>query len=355
MPPKRAAAATTKPPSPPVDPDSREAFEAELRALASKAAEETLSKTLGQQAAAFIPSFVLLSLVAIASLASQRALSPIYGAIPASRWHTQLVGAACFAGWSSNLALGRALPFKPALLLPVLALWMPTAQFALERASTALTARWGPLVVEGVTLFPLVALSAACVATYLDGADLTWLPRWMADAAPGIGSYGFFKGVEGVVGGLLEGEYVGSTVLATRVGLEMVLGASYALLAPSKMLVLAIPALLHTAVWNTHVPTAGALLKLNQGMAHDGWVVLDRKESVTGYVSVIESKGDGFRLLRCDHSLLGGEWVKLIGEGRLKGNKVAEPVYGVFAMLEAVRLVKMPKRLPDREAKALVM
>ena len=154
---------------------------------------------------------------------------------------------------------------------------------------------------------------------------------------------------------MLEGEYIGSTVLATRVGLELVLGASYALLAPSKMLLLAVPALLHTAVWNTHVPTAGALARLNQGMAKDGWVVLERKESVTGYISVIESKGDGFRLLRCDHSLLGGEWVKFIGQGRFKGNQVAEPVYGVFAMLEAVRLVKMPKRIVDREAKALVM
>lgn len=359
MPPKRVPPATAKPASPatppPLDPESREAFEAELRALASKAAEETLSKTLHRQAAAFLPAFVLLALLALASLASQRALSPVYGAIPAAQWHPHLVGAACFAGWSSNLALGRALPFRPALLLPVLALWMPTAQFALERASGALGARWGPLVVEGVTLFPLVALSAACVATYLDGADLSWLPGWMADAAPGIGSYGLFKGVEGVVAGMLEGEYVGSTVLATRVGLELVLGASYALLAPSKMLLLAVPALLHTAVWNTHVPTAGALARLNQGLAKDGWVVLERKESVTGYISVIESKGDGFRLLRCDHSLLGGEWVKFIGQGRFKGNQVAEPVYGVFAMLEAVRLVKTPKKIVDSEAKALVM
>ncbi|KAK5662018.1 hypothetical protein OQA88_10130 [Cercophora sp. LCS_1] len=353
---KKSSSSPTKP-IPPIDPSSSftpESFERELKALASKAQAQTTSAYLRSQASAYLSALALLTLAALSSNASQQDLSPVYGAIPSARWHTQLVAAACFAGWSSNLFLGRALPFKPVLLLPVAALYIPAAQFLLTRFAGALTAYWGPLVTEAVTLFPLVALTAACVATYLDGADLSFLPSFVADAAPGIGSYGFFKGVETWSWGLL-GRYAGRTVLNTRVGLELVLGASYALLAPSKFLVLTLPALLHTAVLDTRLPTAWAGERLNQTLGTEGWVILDRRESLTGYVSVVESERDGFRLMRCDHSLLGGEWVKFIGKGQFKGNQVAEPVYGVFAMLEAVRLVEMPKKIVDKDAKALVV
>ena len=54
--------------------------------------------------------------------------------------------------------------------------------------------------------------------------------------------------------------------------------------------------------------------------------------------------------MRCDHSLLGGEWL-------IKGarNSMPEPIYGVFVMLEAVRLVEVEKPIPDSEAKAFVV
>jgi hypothetical protein len=356
---KKKNTTTTKPSSsiPFIDPTSSftpESFERELKALAAKAKTETWPNWARTQAAIYLRAATLLSLIAVASTVSQLALSPVYGSIPSAKWHAKLLMAACFAGWSSNLFLNRALPFRPEKLLPVIALWTPVVQFALGKVSGVLTASWGPLVTEAVTLFPLVAVSTACVATGLDGADLSALPGWVADAAPGLGSYGFFKAAEKVLGGLVEG-YVGRTVVNTRLGMEVVLGAAYALFAPSKLLVWAVPALLHTALLNTHVPTSLALARLNSGLAPEGYVVLDRAESVTGYVSVVDSPKEGYRVMRCDHSLLGGEWVKFLGQGQFKGNQVAEPIYGVFAMLEAVRLVKTPEPIRDSEAKALVM
>ncbi|KAK4119302.1 S-adenosyl-L-methionine-dependent methyltransferase [Parathielavia appendiculata] len=342
----------------PIDPTSSftpDSFERELRALAAKAKGQTWTNWARTQAAVYLRAATLLTLIAAASTVSQLALSPAYGSIPSARWHAKLVMAACFAGWSSNLFLNRVLaPVRPETLLPMIALWIPVVQFALGKVSGLLTASWGPLVTESVTLFPLVAVSAACVATYLDGADLSALPRWVADAAPGLGSYGFFKAAEKLFGGLIEG-YVGRTVVNTRLVMEVVLGAAYALFAPSKLLVWTVPALLHTAFLNTHVPTSMALARLNSGLAPEGYVVLDRAESITGYVSVVDSPKEGYRVLRCDHSLLGGEWVKLLGQGQLKGNQVAEPIYGVFAMLEAVRLVRTPEPIVDSEAKALVI
>ena len=82
--------------------------------------------------------------------------------------------------------------------------------------------------------------------------------------------------------------------------------------------------------------------------------------------------------MRCDHSLLGGEWVPGVGKWPGgKGNEggrgvVGEPVYSVFIMLEAVRLVRpgnskeeaqdednrtrnSTPMVPDQNAKALVM
>ncbi|KAK4242738.1 polyamine aminopropyltransferase [Achaetomium macrosporum] len=356
---KRNKNSQPKPPPsiPPIDPSSSftpESFERELQALAAKAKTQTWGKWAREQASVYLKSATLLTLSAVYSTVSQLALSPVYGSIPSARWHAQLLMAACFVGWSSNLFLNRTLPCRTEHLLPVIALYMPAVQFLLGRASGLLTAGWGPLVTEAVTLFPLVALSAACVATYLDVADLSALPGWMADAAPGLGSYGFFKAAEKVLGGLVE-RNVGRTLLNTRLGMEMLLGASYAVYAPSKLLAWTLPALLHTAFLNTHVPTPTALARLNTGLAPAGYVVLDRAESVTGYVSVIDSPKAGYRVMRCDHSLLGGEWVKFQGQPQFKGNQVAEPIYGVFAMLEAVRLVKTPSPILDSEAKTLVI
>ncbi|KAL2162143.1 hypothetical protein VTH06DRAFT_7928 [Thermothelomyces fergusii] len=334
---------------------TKEAFEADLRALAAKARNETpASRALGQ-ARIYLWSAALLALAALSSVVSQLALSPVYGAIPSARWHAKLLMAGCFVGWSSNLFLDRTLPFRPERLLPVIALWAPAVHFFLGPVSGSLSATWGPLAAEALTLFPVVAVSAACVATSLDGADLSALPGWLADAAPGLGSYGFFKAAEKVLGELVL-RFVGRSLLTTRLGLQVAPRAAlYALAAPSKLLLLALPAVLHTALFNTHVPTSAALARLNSGLAEEGYVVLDRAESITGYVSVLDSPKEGFRLLRCDHSLLGGEWVKLIGQGRLKGNQVVEPVYSVFTMLEAVRLVKTPEPIVDSEAKALVI
>ncbi|KAL2266137.1 hypothetical protein VTJ83DRAFT_5489 [Remersonia thermophila] len=352
--PTPAPATTTKASSNPPEPGTTEAFTQELQALAAKAQSETWTKRAGEQLAIYAKSLALLSLIAAFSTISQLNLSPVYGAIPAAKWHAKLLMAACFVGWSSNLALNRALPFRPEALLPVLALWTPALQFFLAEASGKLTATWGPLVTEGLTLFPVVTISVACVATTLEGADLSLLPGWLADAAPGLGSYGYFKAAEKVLGFLLESN-VGRTLLNTRLGMEVVLGGLYALLAPSKLLLLALPALLHTALLNTHVPTDAALAKLNAGLAEVGYTVLDRAESITGYISVVDSQKEGYRVLRCDHSLLGGEWVKFANHAQFRYNQVAEPIYGVFTMLEAVRLVETAKPVPDHKAKALVI
>jgi hypothetical protein len=125
------------------------------------------------------------------------------------------------------------------------------------------------------------------------------------------------------------------------VQLQLVLGASYALLAPSKSVfsayisppnvhwpvsigtclaaslaihfgtvaenilcryvVLALPFIVHTSFFNPHmsIERADASLRMHN------WTLLDRQWSNTGYISVLESQENQYRSLRADHSLLG--------------------------------------------------
>ncbi|KAK3945558.1 polyamine aminopropyltransferase [Diplogelasinospora grovesii] len=331
---------------------TQEDWEQQLQSLAAKAKEQTWSKWAAEQAHIYSKAFAFLVLAAVYSNVSQLALSPVYGSIPSSIWHRWLVDGAYFIGWMASSFLELNLPFKTELLLPVMAFYIPVIRFCLDKASKTLTAYWGPLVTEALTLGPLMVLSAASVATHLDRADM---PSFMSSGitgvvAPSLSTLALFKGVKAFSGRALA-PLIGKSFLLTRLGLEVVLSICYSLVAPSKLLLFALPALLHSAFFNPHAPTSIALASLNTTLGAKGWMLLDRRESVTGYVSVLESKDQGFRVMRCDHSLLGGEWML----EQFKHNQVAEPIYGVFAMLEAVRLVEVPKPVPDDEAKALVI
>jgi len=95
----------------------------------------------------------------------------------------------------------------------------------------------------------------------------------------------------------------------------------------------------------------------DQRLNERGYKILDARNSVTGYVSVIENTQNHMRALRCDHSLLGGVWLP---EGQWKevGAVVPESIYSIFVMLEAVRLmevVNVKSKTPDCEKSALVM
>lgn len=347
----KTKAKPTGPVIPPADAPllTQENFEKELKALASKAQEETWTKWAREQAWVLIQSGTLLTLAAIYSNVSQLTLSPVYGGIPASIWHSKGVMTACFLGWSSNLFLKRRLPVKPAQLLPLIAAYIPMAQFFLFKLSGFFGAVYGPLITESLTYLPLLLMSVSCTATILD--DLEMNPgrfQWVVDASPGILSYAFFKTVEFFSNNKIQST-IGSSFIQTRLGLQILLAGLYSIFAPSKLLLFTIPAILHTALFNVHVPYTYTTSALNRTMVKSGWSLIERHESLTGYISIIESAEKGFRVMRCDHSLLGGEWLATTR------HRLAEPIYGVFVMLEAVRLIEVPAKVSDKEANALVM
>ncbi|KAL3420876.1 spermine spermidine synthase [Phlyctema vagabunda] len=329
---------------------TQENFEKELKALAAKAQEDTWAKWAKEQTGVLLQSATLLTLAAIYSNISQLTLSPVYGGIPASIWHSKGVMTACFLGWSLNLFLKRQLPLKPITLLPLIAAYIPTIQFFLFKFSNKLGANYGPPITEALTFLPLLLISVSCTATALDDLELTSgaKARWIVDAAPGIFSYIFYKSVEFYSSPYIL-NLVGKSIVMSRVGLQLLLTSIYTILAPSKLLLFALPALLHTSIFNNHFEAPWTTSSLNSTLQASGWSLIDRQDSLTGYISVIESKKDGFRVMRCDHSLLGGEWMIS------SRNRVSEPIYGVFVMLEAIRLIEVPNPVPDALANALVI
>lgn len=327
---------------------TQENFEKELKELAAKAREETWMKWAGEQAWILFQSATLLTLAAVYSNISQLTLSPVYGSIPASIWHSKGVMTACFLGWSSNILIRRHIVTKPAKILPLIAAYIPMVQYTFFQYSELFGAYYGPLILESLTFLPLLVLSVSCTATELDGLEMNpGRLQWLSDAAPGILSFSYYKTMEHFSGSYVTST-IGNSIVQTRLGYQLLLTALYACFAPSKLLIYAVPTLMHWSFANHHVPTTLATNSLNASLNARGWSLIDRHESLTGYISIIES-ANTFRVMRCDHSLLGGEW--------LAPTKalLPEPIYGVFVMLEAVRLVEVPIKVPDNEAKALVM
>jgi hypothetical protein len=133
--------------------------------------------------------------------------------------------------------------------------------------------------------------------------------------------------------------------------MQFLIAAGYAAVVPSKLLLLAVPSVLFSMTSNVHI---GRISAVNSVLKTEGFSLLARQDSYTGYISVLANHQDGFRVMRCDHSLLGGQWTKMAPGYR---PEVEDPIYAVFAMLEAVRLVEPEHGAPrvDAASKALVM
>ena len=94
------------------------------------------------------------------------------------------------------------------------------------------------------------------------------------------------------------------------------------------------------------------------------YTYLARQESITGMITVVENSVAGYRVLKCDHSLLGGLWTGIkkreleeelfLGDINLRSVDEAESVYTAFYLQEAARLVERNDR-DSRGHKALIM
>ncbi|KAL7276519.1 hypothetical protein RUND412_000476 [Rhizina undulata] len=323
--------------------------EKRLRAMA-KRANSPKKRPFKFSIVDFIKTNLLLLVVATASYVSQLTLSPVYGEIPSSLSHSKISVGVFVVAWTSKYLLRNAVPRKIGALLPVLALYIPTIQRYIFRFSETWGAENGPIFTEAVTFYPLLFLSVLYSAVLLDVEDASLA------AIAGGASYSVFWLSKAWISNSLP-DHIGSSWFLTRCGLSNLIGLTYALISPSLLLLTAVPALLHTASMNSMCVVTP---ELNQTLLlGSNYTLIARQESITGYISVLENNQLGIRVLRCDHSLLGGEWVRTpTGWSPPPGfehtaTEFKEPIYAIFVIMEAVRLIDPPPKNENPRALAI--
>ena len=283
----------------------------------------------------------LICLAALSSPLSQLKLAPVYGSIPSSQFHH--IGSALLAllALTRRSLVARWIPLRVPVYLQVLACWIPTLQFLLIKFSTQLGPTNGPLLTEALTYYPLLFFTAYTASGLLQSAQIDrYVHRSFGDTVLGLAAYGTFTICEGLAWPLLVWTSSLSQHL-TRTAIQLIVGGVYSAISPSKMHIATIAPLLLTMIIDPHTTSPSATRLLQSSLQLQNWTLLDRGDSITGYVSVLENQSMQYRVLRCDHSLLGGEW-QVTDQRKKDGIVVPEPIYAVFEMLEAVRLVQTP-------------
>lgn len=316
----------------------------------------TMLKNVGRAAA-------LLLVAGIASPVSQLNLSPVYGSIPSALHHQRSMTFTVIAALVARNSLRKVLPSSLSEYIAVVAYWTPVIQFFLFQYSSQLGIEYGPSVAEFATYFPLLFLTIYSAFDLLDHIDLARfnLPEPFKQIMLPMVSYTAVSTTSKIAGSIIP-SFIGNHIYFTRIGLQMLLASISAFLTPSRIILLAFPAILHTLWANPHYPSESALVKANTTLSStQNFTILARQESNTGYVSVLENQADiAFRILRCDHSLLGGEWL-VTPEAYARGQRQRETIFSVFVLLEAVRLVENAGNggggvtKPDTEKSALVV
>ncbi|KAF2492788.1 hypothetical protein BU16DRAFT_620113 [Lophium mytilinum] len=311
-----------------------------------------LLKNVGRAAA-------LLILAGISSPVSQLSLSPVYGSIPSALFHQRAITVTALLAFIAKGPLKRYFPSNISDYIAIIAYWIPVIQFLLFPYSSKMGPEFGPFITELVTYLPLLFLSVHSAGELLESIDLSQLHPTIAEMAPAVGSYVTVTTISKLFTSILP-QYIGTHLSFTRLGLQMGMGSALAFVSPSRLILLAVPAIIHTMRANPHYTSERAVQLANSTLQVQNFTLLDRQESLTGYISVVEGQDSGFRVLRCDHSLLGGEWL-VTPERAAQGQVIPEPIFSVFAMLEAVRLMEIGddslkiETRPDTQKSALVI
>ena len=313
-----------------------------------------------------IPQFLKAVLFVVAAglcfAVSQSNLSPVYGTYAAGLYHQKLSVAAFCLGWFGKGLLRNFLSSTALRLSAPFAFWIPAWQAFLFRQSSLLGPAYGPLLTELLTYFPLVVLSIYSAARAVEHIDFRRYGTIIADGGPALGTYIAYRASNDAATYFIN-RYIGQNIFVTRSGLKGIIAFLYALQFPSiKLMLLAIPTLLPPTLFNGHFPPKTYwpeqdLAVVTSTYRKNNFNLVARNESVTGYISVFEDNERGFRVMRCDHSLLGGHYVRLPPDFYEAGWRpiVHEPVYNIFVMMEAIRLIENDGASKGELQTALVM
>jgi hypothetical protein len=297
----------------------------------------------------------VLLLAAGCSVVSLLALAPVYGSTPVRIYHDVLSTLAIFAGYSLETFVPGSINQKRQVISGA-ALSIPIIQGFLFQRSSLFGNPAGPVLTEMITMFPLLLLSTATYLSLVNATGFYQTKSAISSLMPAIGGVALFKLAEATVQSVIP-LYIGSTALMTTFGLQVIFASLYAIIFPSylSLFLFSLPVAYLMLATNAHMAFARSTTHLNFTLQEVNYSLVARQESLTGYISVLDNTQLGFRAMRCDHSLLGGEWTDRPSN---YNPRVSDPIYAVFTMLEAVRLVEPDfglTRREDRDSNALVM
>ena len=297
-----------------------------------------------------------LTLAAFSSPISQATLAPVFGAIPSAVNHQNAVLATTLLAFLLRLVSKRLPLGIVAQYLAIWAFWVPVLQLYLFRFSASLGPQLGPALIGFLSCHTVLIPGVYAAAEAAEAINLERrFGPYLGAILPTVAGVFHVRSFEKSLGDALP-QFASLSGIFTPVKLQLLIASTFAYLAnPSALMFLAPPGLLHTFLANPHFDSANSMKVLDKSLNTYNWTILDRRWSNTGYISVLESLDMQYRVMRCDHSLLGGEWLLTEERRTNEGWKVAEPIYSVFEMLEAVRLIEMEPQVPDAEAQALVV
>ena len=325
--------------------------------------------TVWTSARAVIKNVAMVQLAFLSHQVCRLCLNPVYGSIASSAAseYPSLLFSVC-------LALVVYYMYLPdyAGILPVIGYSAPVIQSTLYRCSAKLGPFWGPYITYAVTSFPVMTLSLLSLMTPLVERELFSVQfggftrqRWMKTSIETIMGL-VFTSLVGQLISMLEWTATlclsqlkpATSVAFSCFGMQALISALWIAFTRSRgTFLLGVLCLTYLVILVPHVPLARNHTSVNTMLLNPGYSLVARQESLSGYISVLDNIKDGFRVMRCDHSLLGGEWINK-PEGHPA--KLNEPIYSIFVMLEAVRLVESHSlqaeiRTPDHEKQALFM
>jgi hypothetical protein len=306
--------------------------------------KEAEAKRSLSRAASIIQAIALLALLPAWVDVIELNLSPVYGSIPAAKWRRILAECVCFAG--VGLTVGRFPRFAKSVrsnlkLIPLMAFGSTLILHAyLYTASSLLGPMWGPIVTKAVIQIPLIFSSSVALTGLLKigHSSMSWAVMvgipWLFSPGLSLDLLSRYVG------------QLGSNAFLTRSGLLVSLALLFTVAcSPAqsfnilvRRFCLAALVICYFLVYSQHGPTDLSLDTANRYLNDSQHIILERQESITGYISVLEDKRQNIRFMRCDHSLLGGNW--LVNEVSIQHGMVhPETIFSVFVMLEAVRLM----------------
>lgn len=298
---------------------------------------------------------ILIVMAAVTSRISQLSLAPVYGSIPSSVNHQAAIAASALIGWTTQWYWrprdGQLLNY-----LPLWAVCAPVLTCLSFQFSDSLGLVWGPIVGGFLSCHSLVIPMMYASAMYNDGPNVPQTSSGpFAHLFSGVPSIGLFLVLDWTLSGIVT-KFITTWSLLNPFNAHLIISL-YLVQFFAQRRTIAIATIAIATVLGLVSPYGTGPIStsmLETTLNSQNWTLLDRQWSNTGYLSILENTNANYRVMRCDHSLLGGEW-QLTPERRSQGWKISESIYAAFHMLEAVRLMEVEPKIEDSEAQALVI